>query len=88
MAAIWRSDAHLMDKMAAISYIAFSNAFTWIKSLYLDLTSLMCIPKGPIEIKTTLVQVMAWGKQETSHHLNQCWLIHLYIHAVQGRDEL
>ena len=30
--------------------------------------------QGPTDDKSTLVQVMAWCPQATSHYLNQCWL--------------
>ena len=29
--------------------------------------------QGPTDDKSTLVQVMAWCRQATSHYLNQCW---------------
>ena len=31
------------------------------------------MPKNPIGDKSTLVQVMAWCCQATSHYLSQCW---------------
>ena len=30
------------------------------------------VPKGPIDYKSSLVQVMAWCHQTTSHYLSQC----------------
>ena len=30
-------------------------------------------PKKPIDDKSTLVQVMAWCRQATSHYMDQCW---------------
>ena len=35
--------------------------------------SLRCMPQNLTDDKSTLVQVMAWCRQATSHHLNQCW---------------
>ena len=35
--------------------------------------SLKFVPKGPINNKSALVQVMAWHKQVTSRYLNQDW---------------
>ena len=53
---------------------------------------LQFVPKGPIENKPALVQVMAcYAKQATSHYLNQCLpssFIYIYIYAALGRDEL
>ena len=37
-------------------------------------TPLNFVPKGPIDNKSSLVQVMAWCRQATSHYLNQWWL--------------
>ena len=39
--------------------------FCWI--------ALIWISSGLAEDKTTLVQVMAWCRQATSHYLKQCW---------------
>ena len=36
-------------------------------------TVLRWIPKDFTDDKSTLVQVMAWCHQATSHHLSQCW---------------
>ena len=33
------------------------------------------MPQNVTDDKSTLVQVMAWCRQATSHYLNQCWLI-------------
>ena len=35
--------------------------------------ALRWIPQDLIDDKSTLVQVMAWGRQATSHYLSQCW---------------
>ena len=34
---------------------------------------LRCMPHDLTDDKSTLVQVMAWCRQATSHNLNQCW---------------
>ena len=35
--------------------------------------SLQFVPRSPIDNKSALGQVMAWCRQASSHHLNQCW---------------
>ena len=35
--------------------------------------SLWWIPQGLTEDKLTLIQIMAWCRQATSHYLSQCW---------------
>ena len=42
------------------------------KSSYDDI--LRWMPQGLTDDKSTLIQVMAWCRQATSHYLNQCWL--------------
>ena len=37
-------------------------------------TAFICISLDHIYGKSTLVQVMAWCRQATSHYLSQCWL--------------
>ena len=39
---------------------SYDNIFRWM-------------PQGLTDDKSTLVQVMAWCRQATSHYLNQCW---------------
>ena len=41
-------------------YISCENAMIW---MFLDFT----------DVQSTLVQVMVWCQQATSHHLSQCW---------------
>ena len=41
------------------------------KSSYINVLKWM--PHDPIDDKTTLVQVMAWCRQASSHYLKQCW---------------
>ena len=43
-----------------------------ILSVQLNIT-LEWIPEDLVDVKSTLVQVMAWCCQATSHYLNQCW---------------
>ena len=40
------------------------------------------MPQGLTDDKSTLVQVMAWCREATSHHLNQCWLRSLAPYGV------
>ena len=37
--------------------------------------ALRCMPLDLTDNKSTLVQVMAWCRQATSHYLSQCWPI-------------
>ena len=45
-------------------------------------TTLRCMSLDLIEDKSTLVQVMAWCCQATSHYLSQCWLRSLPPYGV------
>ena len=67
----------------------WSDAWTWTKYILLwcfkifilmiHILSNSCeiglsfVTKNPIDDKSTLVQVMAWCRQATSHYLSQCW---------------
>ena len=52
-----------LDKMASISQTIFSNEFPWMKTVFILIRfSLKLVPKGPIDNKWALVQVMAWGR--------------------------
>ena len=44
--------------------------------------ALRWIPQDLTDDKSTLVQVMAWCHQATSHYLNQCWLSPLSPYSV------
>ena len=49
-------------KCVIFKYIPFSPiAFQWMA-------------QNPTDDKSTLIQVMAWFYQTTSHYVNQCWL--------------
>ena len=48
---------------------SYDNGFRWIPQVLTD-------------IKSTLVQVMAWCRQATSHYLGQCWLGSLSPYGV------
>ena len=50
-----------LDLLTGIYRSSYDNALRWMS---LDLT----------DDKSTLVQVMAWCRQATSHYLDQCWL--------------
>ena len=56
--------------------------YMWQKSiLWIDILSDSCksvvqwmwMPQNPVDDMPTLVQVMAWRRQPTSHYLSQCW---------------
>ena len=51
-----------LDKKAAISQTIFSDAFSWMKICILIKILLQFVPKGPIDNKPALVQVMAWRR--------------------------
>ena len=66
-----------------------SLIFAWsIIILQIDILSTspeighMWVPLNLINDKSTLVQVMAWYCQATSHYLNQCWLRSLTRYGV------
>ena len=44
--------------------------------------SLRWMPQDLTDNKSTLVQVMAWCRQATSHYLSQCWLSSLSPYGV------
>ena len=63
--------------------------------LLIDASSTSCeialseMPQSPVDIMSTLVQVMAWCRQATSHYLNQCWPSSMCRHmASLGHNEL
>ena len=49
-----------LDEMAIILQMAFSKAFLWVKSFVKVWISLKFVPKGPIDNKGALFQVMVW----------------------------
>ena len=49
--------------MTAISQTTFPNALSWMKKFVLSIRiSLKFVPKGPMDDKSALVQVMAWHR--------------------------
>ena len=47
------------------------------------------VPKGPIDNKSSLVQVIAWCPEQTvNHYLSQCWPNSLTNLFSNGGDEL
>ena len=49
--------------MADISQTTFSNVFSWNENFRISIEmSLNLVPKGPIDNKSVLVQVMAWRR--------------------------
>ena len=61
----------------------FVNEHFWI----MIKISLNFVPKGPIDNKPALVQVMLGAEQATRQYLKQC-LVHLRMYVAQGGDEL
>ena len=49
-----------LNKTADIFQTTFSNAFSWVKLQILIKISHKSVPKGPIDNRSALVQVMAW----------------------------
>ena len=47
--------------------------------------ALMWMSQEPTDDKSTLVHVMAWWRQATSHYLNQCWPRSLTPYGVTGQ---
>ena len=47
----------------------------WIRSALVQITACRLFGDKPLSkaMESTLVQVMAWCRQATSHHLSQCW---------------
>ena len=52
-----------LKKMTVISQTTFSNVFSWIKKvLYIESNFTEVLPRGPIDHKLSLVQVMTWRR--------------------------
>ena len=64
----------------AILKMLFSILFYWLVSS--DLFIIMPSNEWPYWWKSTMVQVMAWCRQATSHYLSQCWLSSLSPYGV------
>ena len=58
--------ATLTDNIFKCNFVK-DNVLIWIQ------ISLNFVPKGGVDNKLSLVQVMAWCHQATSHYLSQCW---------------
>ena len=58
-----------LDLLIGIFRSPYENALQWM-------------PQGLADDKWTLVQVMAWCHQATSHYLSQCWLSSLSTYGV------
>ena len=57
--------------------------FSWKKiDMFWSKFSLDLVPKGQIDNKSLLVQVMTWCCQVTSHPLNQCWSAQQHLCGV------
>ena len=62
----------------------FSNENVCIASKML----LKFVTMGPVNNIPSLVQIMAWRRQATSHYLNQCWLVYRRTYTLPGLNEL
>ena len=78
------------DKMAAISQMTFSNAFSWIKMYEFDLRFnwTLFLPKGTINNIQALVQIRAWcqpGNKPLSETMivYRCIYVSLYLNEVR-----
>ena len=79
----WLSNLFLKDK-TGISHVWFKNKFYSL--LYLVSYSesvLMQIIKDSTDDQSTLVKVMPWCHQATSHYLNQYWLSSLAPYGIK-----
>ena len=56
---------------AVITFMSISNSFAFRRMV-----------QDPTDDKSTLVQVMAWCSQKTSHYLHQCWLRSMTLYGV------
>ena len=61
------------------SFKAMSRIDIWSISQEI---ALRCLPRDLNDDKSTLVQVMAWCRQATSHYLNQCWPSSMMLYGV------
>ena len=57
-------------------------------SLFFWEIAFMWMIKGFIDGESTLVEVMAWCHQATSHYLNQCWTKSMILYASLGHNKL
>ena len=71
------------SKNGIFNLILLIDAF---RSSYDD--ALRWMPQDLTDDKSTLVQVMAWCRQVSSHYLSQCWLSPLSPLASLGHNEL
>ena len=63
-----------LGDLDAISKLQFSISFYWLVSSHrLKDNALRWMPRDLTDDKSTLVQVMAWCLQATSHYLSLCW---------------
>ena len=75
------------DKMDAILQTIFSNAFSWMKMLQLQLKFHWSLfPRVQLTIFQQWLRLGA--VQATSHYMNQWWSVHRRIYASLGLNEL
>ena len=69
---VWLTHYPLWD-VALISQVYISNTTWWLISWIIEINITMeWITEDLVDGQSTLIQVMAWCRQATSHHLNQC----------------
>ena len=64
-------------KTAIFNLVLLVGIFTSFKD-----NALQWMPRDLTDNKSTLVQVMAWCRQATSHYLSQCWPSSMSPHGV------
>ena len=77
------------DKMATIFQTTFSNAFSWMKMFKFRLKfQWSMFPRVQLTIFQHWFRWWLGAGQETSHYLNQWWLVYWRIYASLGLNEL
>ena len=64
-------------KTAIFNLVLLVGIFTSVKD-----NAMQWMPRDLTDDKSTLVQVMAWCRQATSHYLSQCWPSSMSPHCV------
>ena len=71
--------AHILQRFNSLAPRRFERNFRKVIFKVIDVWGISCeivLPWTPQDLtvdKSTLVQVMAWCRQATSHYLSQCW---------------
>ena len=73
--------------MAAVSQTTLSNAIFWMKNVRISIKiSLKFVPKGPINNKPALVQIMAW-RRSGDKPLSEPMMVSLLTHICVTRPQ-